>query len=110
MLMTAYQTLLAENESPSDSDIIKKTKEMFPHLDATSANLKHRAMRVRKNHPALTVATSVPLESCIGRKDCSNESAVKEFIQRFPNSRHGDEVIVDALVRMPECCRYVLGF
>jgi hypothetical protein len=79
--------LLAEDDLPSDPEIIKKAREMFPHLDATSANLKHRAMRVRKYDPALTVAESVMLESRIGRKDCTNLSAVKEFRERFPETQ-----------------------
>lgn len=65
---------------PSDPEIIKKAREMFPHLE-------HRAMRVRKYDPALTVAESVMLESRIGRKDCTNLSAVKEFRERFPETQ-----------------------
>lgn len=106
MVMAAYRTLLETDESPSDSNIVWKTFEMFPSLQATFNNLKHRVTRVRKYHPDLSVVESVWLESCHHRWICTEATVVEDFREQFPDSSVSDAIITQALERFgPQIAR-----
>lgn len=98
--MEAYKALLATNQSPSYTAVAAKTVELFPDLKQSRETLRHRAIRVRKYHPGLSVEESVWLESCHMRPDCVEAAAVKDFRKRFLHSAHSDSVILDALKQL----------
>jgi hypothetical protein len=98
--MEAYKALVAAKQWPSDTAVAAKTVELFPHLKQSLETLRHRAIRVRKYDPNLSVEESVWLESCHMRPDCVEAAALNVFRKRFPQSEHSDSVILDALERL----------